>query len=149
MLRRCVRPQKHLFNGGISAQQFPRKEKELTGLNPKSAHHLLVSWCDVSAILSVLSALSLTLPSTETQGWEHMQVGDCPVSPVDRQKWKFCTGDRVHCAYCLVGENRRFAIPHWTILELELSSISYPIVWHILTMLCLLNVSMELLTFQL
>lgn len=45
-----------------------------------------VSWCDVSAVFSVLSALSIILPSMETRGWEPDQVGGCLlVPPKDRQ----------------------------------------------------------------
>lgn len=73
-------PPKAPFQWWYHRPEIPKegKKTELTGLNPKSAQPWLVFWCDVSAVLSVPSALSMILLK-ETQGREPKQVGNAPL----------------------------------------------------------------------
>lgn len=109
----------------------------------------LVPWRDVSAVLSVLSALSMILPSKETRGWEHKQVGEHPVSPEDRQEWNILQWRSVSLCSLSGWWEQKVCQPPLDYPRIELSSILSPVTWHILMMLCLLKVSMGLLTFQL
>lgn len=80
LLRRCVLP-RSIFSMVFSPLSIMQRRKRANWSQFQVCSLCPVSRCDASPVFSVLSALSVILPSKETRGWGHDQVGGCLLVP--------------------------------------------------------------------